>query len=298
MPLQLPEPARSGFVEVNRTRLRVWEWGDADSPAIICVHGASDHGRMWDGFAPELAALGHRVIAVDQRGHGDSGRLSSGAVWGACALDLALLAEWTGGAVGIVGHSFGGGQSTFAAGVFPEWFRWVVNIDGLGAPADQFTEWDIVEASTNSLARIDRYFHGPPRVYGSIDEMVDRRARVNARLPREWIEHLVRHGSREVEGGYAWKADPMFSIGIPGEFSVDHLLAELSLCARPVLVITGAEPDMWSEHTADEIELRLASMPDARHVEIADAGHYVHIEQPAAVLDAIKGFLAEVEVPS
>ena len=64
-------PDREDLLEINRARLRVWEWGDESAPPLICVHGAHDHGRMWDGLAPRLAdELGYRVIAPDLRGLG------------------------------------------------------------------------------------------------------------------------------------------------------------------------------------------------------------------------------------
>jgi pimeloyl-ACP methyl ester carboxylesterase len=79
--VDLRAPDRSGFVEVNRTRLRVWEWGDPDGTPVICVHGAFDHGRMFDGLGPGLAELGFRVVTIDVRGHGDSGPCCGRSAW-------------------------------------------------------------------------------------------------------------------------------------------------------------------------------------------------------------------------
>lgn len=292
--LGLPEPDRSTFVDVNRTRLRVWEWGSEDDPPVICVHGAHDHGRMWDGFAPGLAALGYRVLCPDVRGHGDSGRLSSGHVWLASSLDIGLLARGVGAPVGLVGHSFGGGQAMFVAAVWPELVGWVVNLDGLGPAPAAFVERDMAEMATAGLDAAVRVRTRPPRVYGSLEEMADRRARVNVRLPRPWVEHLVRHGTVEAEGGWRWKVDPVFGVGLPGDFFEEELLAEQELVRAPMLVLTGAEHDMWSELTDDEAAARVARIPNARHQVVAGAGHYVHIEQPGAVLAAVAAFLDEV----
>jgi pimeloyl-ACP methyl ester carboxylesterase len=288
-------PSRDRFVELNRTRLKLWEWGDEHGPAVICCHGAYDHGRMWDGLAGPLADLGYRVVAPDLRGHGDSGRLSSGHTWLASALDLCLLARELGGSVGMIGHSFGGGQAMYAAGVWPELARWVVNLDGLGPPGEGFTEGDIAESASRGLASAERVLLSSPRVYATLDEMVERRARVNGRLPREWVEHLVRFGAAEVEGGFVWKADPMFSVGLPGDFSLEHLHAEHSMIKCPVLVLTGGEHDTWSEMSPDETVARLAHIPDVRHEVIEGAGHYVHVEQPGLVMDAICRFLDQVD---
>src|SRR5437588_457444 len=86
-----------------------------------------------DGNPPEIAALGFHAVAVDLRGHGDSGRLGgSGACWLAWNLDLALLIGYLGRPAGLVGHSMGGGQALSVAGAFPDLVTWVVCIDGLG----------------------------------------------------------------------------------------------------------------------------------------------------------------------
>lgn len=299
-PPDLPEPDRATFVDVNRTRLRVWEWGDPGDPVVICLHGAFDHGRMWDGFAPQLAGLGngYRILAPDLRGHGGSGRLPHGHAWAMTALDIGLLAEPL-APVGLVGHSFGAGVAGYVAGVWPERVRWVVNLDGLGPPAPdeagQDTDgFDLAKAAAESLSWAERALLSPPRVYASTDEMVERRAQTNIRLPRPWVEHLVRHGAATTEGGFVWKADAAFRTGLPGEFDVSYLEAELALTTRPILVLTGSEPDTWSDHSPEVVAARLAAYPDPYHEMIEGAGHYVHVEQPAAVLDAIARFLAAI----
>ena len=292
--MDLQEPDRSGFVELNRTRLRLWEWGDPAGPPVLCVHGGFDHGRMWDGFAPLLAAEGFRVVAIDVRGHGDSGRLSSGHAWGAVALDLACLARHLGAPIGVIGHSFGGGQSLGLAAVWPELVRWVVNLDGLGPPPAAFAPYDIADAARDGLRSYEKVL-GPPRVYPTLADMAARRGQINIRLPQPWLDHLVTHASAPVEGGFVWKVDPLFRVGLPNAFSLDTLLTEYALVQCPVLALTGSEHDTWSELSPDELASRLSRFRDARHQVIAGAGHYVHIEQPDQVLDAVRKFVAEVD---
>lgn len=284
------------MVEVNRTTLRLWEWGSPDARPLLAVHGAFDHGRMWDGLAPALAERGFRVIAPDLRGHGDSGRLASGHVWACVATDLGFLARELAGDVGMIGHSFGGGQALFAAAAWPDLVRWVVVLDGLGPPPEAFDdEVDLVEVATRSFDALDRIRREEPRIYPTRTEMVDRRAAVNQRLPREWVDHLVEHGSTPVDGGFVWKSDPMFNVGFAGPFGIEHLRAEFEAVQSPTLVLTGGTMDTWSELTPDQIAERLGWLPDPVHRVIDQAGHYVHIEQPDATLDAIDDFLAEVE---
>ena len=62
-----------------------------------------------------------------------------------------------------------------------------------------------------------------------------------------------------------------------------------------MLVLTGDQPDTWTEVNGVELAKRLANFADARHVLVRGTGHYVHIEDPDASMRAIEGFLEEVE---
>ena len=294
--MDIPEPERAELIDVGRTTLRTWGWGDPAAPLVLCLHGAYDHGRMFDGLAPRIAALGRHVVAIDFRGHGDSGPLDTGFAWTLFHLDLASLIGRLGrGPVGFVAHSFGGGQATGVAGAFPELVRWIVNIDGLGPPADALVPPDrIPEAVRQAFERTDRALLSPRRPWHSIEEMAAYRNRNNPRLPAAWALHLARHGAREVEGGWVWKADPMFGVGIPSEFNVAMLEAEMRHTRCPVLVITGDQEDTWRELTDAEVEARAAWL-GARHEVVPGTGHYVHIEDPDATMAHIDGFLAEVD---
>ncbi|MET0902704.1 MAG: alpha/beta hydrolase [Acidimicrobiales bacterium] len=291
----IAEPERAELVEVGRTTLRTWGWGDPSDPLVLCLHGAYDHGRMFDGLAPRLAALGYHVVAIDFRGHGDSGPLDTGFAWTLIHVDTALLIRRLGGGpVGFVAHSFGGGQAGGVAAVWPESVRWIVNIDGLGPPKAGLVPPDeMSDAVRRSFTRTDRALLSPRRPWASIEEMASQRKRNNPRLPDEWVLHLARHGARQVEGGWVWKADPMFGIGNPSEFNVEMLEAEMRRVRCPVMVLTGDQDDTWRELTDEELAARIEWL-GARHEVVAGTGHYVHIEDPDATMQHIESFLSEV----
>lgn len=293
--MDIPEPERADLVDLDRTTLRTWGWGDPADPLVLCLHGAYDHGRMFDGIAPRVAALGYHVVAIDFRGHGDSGPLDTGFAWTLFHLDVALLIKHLGGGpAGFVAHSFGGGQAIGVAGAFPELARWIVNIDGLGPPASSMAPPDqLTEAVQQSFVRTDRALLSPRRPWGSLGEMAAYRGRNNPRLPAAWVMHLVRHGAREVEGGWVWKADPMFGVGIPSEFNVAMLEAEMRRVGCPVLVLTGDQADTWREHDDEELEAR-TSWLRARLQVVPGTGHYVHIEDPDATMAHLEAFVGEV----
>jgi len=79
---------------------------------FLLVHGLASNARLWDGVARRLAAAGHEVVAVDQRGHGRSSEPETGYDTATAASDLAdliALRGWTGDRAPVVaGQSWGG----------------------------------------------------------------------------------------------------------------------------------------------------------------------------------------------
>lgn len=79
---------------------------------FLLVHGLASNARLWDGVARRLAAAGHEVVAVDQRGHGRSEETDDGYDTATASDDLHDLIEalgWTGDRAPVVaGQSWGG----------------------------------------------------------------------------------------------------------------------------------------------------------------------------------------------
>ena len=59
---------------------------DGERRPFLLVHGLSSNARTWDGVAAGLAAAGHEVVAVDQRGHGHSDSATDGYTTAQCAM--------------------------------------------------------------------------------------------------------------------------------------------------------------------------------------------------------------------
>ena len=71
-----------GFVTANGLQLHYRRWAaarpGADLPPLLLVHGLASSAHIWNLVAPLLAAQGHSVTALDQRGHGESDKPGSG----------------------------------------------------------------------------------------------------------------------------------------------------------------------------------------------------------------------------
>ena len=65
-----------GYVHGPPLRLRVLEWCPPENCPrripVLMIHGFTQTAHSWDTTAPALAKMGHRVVALDLRGHGKS----------------------------------------------------------------------------------------------------------------------------------------------------------------------------------------------------------------------------------
>src|SRR5438045_9676584 len=98
------------FVEVNGLRLHHQEWGPADGAAtVVLVHGLGSTSHIWDLVGPRLGERSLRVLALDQRGHGESDQPDTGYDFESVGADLAAFMDSVGvtGRSVLVGHSWG-----------------------------------------------------------------------------------------------------------------------------------------------------------------------------------------------
>src|SRR5437879_5906922 len=111
---------RDRAVVLQGQRFHYTEWGAATAPALVLLHGVTGHARTWDDEARALASR-YRVLALDQRGHGDSGPAPDGDYTvAAMARDLTAFADALGLArMAIVGLSMGGRVAIAFAGEAP-----------------------------------------------------------------------------------------------------------------------------------------------------------------------------------
>ena len=110
---------------------------------FVLVHGLASNARMWDGVAAELAAAGHPVVWIDQRGHGQSGKPDDGYDFTTIVNDLVVLISELGFHRPIVvGQSWGGNVVLELAATHPEVPGAVVAVDGgFIELASRFDDW-------------------------------------------------------------------------------------------------------------------------------------------------------------
>ncbi|WP_203184153.1 alpha/beta fold hydrolase [Streptomyces pratensis] len=92
-------------------RLTTRVWGNGTRTAVL-VHGIMTNSRTWNRVAPAIADHGYRVVAVDLRGHGASGRADN---YTPAALAADLLETLSSSPDLAIGHSLGSAALLLAA---------------------------------------------------------------------------------------------------------------------------------------------------------------------------------------
>jgi pimeloyl-ACP methyl ester carboxylesterase len=290
-------PDRGRSVDAHGVRLAVHEWGDPGAPPLALVHGGFDFARTFDVFAPLLADAGWRVVAWDQRGHGDSEHAALYS-WETDVRDAVAVLDSIGTApLPVIGHSKGGSLMLQLGSVLPHRVSHVVNLDGLptrraipDVPDHQRTK--LLAGELSNWLDIRRRTIEAIRKPGTLDGLAARRGRMNPRLSQEWLRYLVTVGGRKDADGWRWKIDPTMRMGGFGPWRPEWSMRRLATLGQPVLAILGMEPEVMGWGTRPEDAER--DMPaGGRLVVLDNAGHFVHIEQPKVVADLVLEFLPD-----
>jgi pimeloyl-ACP methyl ester carboxylesterase len=117
------------WADIGELRVRYLEW-PGDGPAVIALHGLASSAHWYERVAGLLNDR-YRIIAPDQRGHGQTTQASSGYDWQTLASDVAALMDHLDiDQAAVLGHSWGGHVASNVAARFPHRVSHLVMIDG------------------------------------------------------------------------------------------------------------------------------------------------------------------------
>lgn len=284
-------PTSHRFIS-QRLNLHYVDWGNADAPPLILVHGGRDHCRSWDWIAQELKDDFH-IIAPDLRGHGDSDWSPDGNYASPFFIyDLAQLIHHLKLApVSIVAHSLGGNIAIRYTGLYPANVKRLVAIEGLGPSPKMQAEFDRIGLAQRMRDWIDNRRAAAGRTrrkYATFEEALARMKDENKFLSDEQARHLTAHGAvRNEDGTWSWKFDDYLRIFPAYDIPVtdDHALWAAIEC--PTLLVYGEKS--WASNPAEDG--RAAHFRNAGVKVVKDAGHWVHHDQFDAFLRELKSFL-------
>lgn len=273
------------FITVNGLRLHCLEWGKPGNKAIILLHGYNNCAATWIPLASKLAKKRH-VLALDQRGHGDS-QWSEQRLYKNkhLANDLAAFIEALKlKQVSIVGHSMGGNVALRYAAAHPEKVACLVLVD-IGPEMSRKFE---TRGARMLLVKKDTY----PTLDGAVAYLEAADPLAAQALLRQEAAYFTR---QLPDGKYTWKQHQMFiNFSLPKKanpFANEEKWQIVQQVTCPTLILRGEESDILDEGVARKM---VAVMPQAELVNIAGAGHYIHRDNPAQFEKEVRRFLGLV----
>jgi len=248
-------------------RLHYEAWGEG--PAFLFLHGFLGSGDNWRSIARSLG-LPARYYLVDLRNHGRSPHVPEHS-YPAMMEDVLELLEAEGLSEAIIlGHSMGGRVGMLLAMHHPQRVRGLI-VGDISPGAHAPVHLPLLETLM------------------SINLHVDRREEVEAQLARSIAEapirqFLLKSLARDAEGRFYWRWNlPILLRDYP------KMTAPLEgpPYEGPTLFLRGSNSPFMSEA---DFPLIYRLFPAARIHTIPNAGHWIHVDNPTAVQEAIKDF--------
>jgi pimeloyl-ACP methyl ester carboxylesterase len=280
----------AGLFDIGGGRKMYLEcWGEG-SPTVVLLTGYRDTARIWDADLPEYpqphvlpAVAGFtRVCAYDRPGTvgpytGEPAQPSrSDAVPQPHAPDdvvadlhALLAAADVPGPYVLAGHSLGGAYVRLYAATYPDAVAGVVLIDA-------FNEYYRAAFTPEQWAHALAFMGTPPP---GLDDPDLERADLDAVLDA-------------VEAAVAAQPLPELPLAVLSRGREDELPPELTADLPPGLLEAQADAATLSQAQLSAV------VPDARHVIAAESSHYIQVQQPALVIEAIRQVVEGVRHPN
>ena len=281
--------ARSFFVPgADGNAIHVLEWSREGVPLVL-VHGFGNEAHIWDDFVP-IVTPHYRVIAIDQRGHGESAHDPELRYdYDFLVADLEAVTKALGvERMVLIGHSLGGRASMLFAGKHPERMAGLVIVDS--APA-----FDV-----RGTTRIRQEAEQRDPSFASVAEY----ARVLAHnFPAGQPQSLARMAKHELkpraDGRFERRIDPNFMAGrvppTPAEQearereTTKRLWEALARIACPTLVVRGAASDVMSPEVADKMVDEV--LAKGTLAVVPQSAHSVMTDNPRGFNEAVAAFV-------
>ena len=270
-------------------RMHVRNWGGEGRPVVL-LHGLASSCRIWDFVAPILAQ-DFSVIAVDQRGHGDSGKPNDGYDFASVSSDAAMLLEGRGlHRPVVVGHSWGADVALELAVAQPELVQGIVFVDG--GTIDASARYDALDDALVQMA--------PPDFSGvTAAQFLDR-----VRSGGQWATLIGQHGTSAEEiilANFETLDDGTLRAKLSRDNHLriiralwDHHPRELySKVGCRVLMMPARQrenPDAYERTLARSESIAAAAqlLPHSKTVWLEDSIHDVPVQRPELVAGVIR----------
>ncbi len=272
------------FITINGLQLHYVEWGAADHPPMVLLHGFQSNAHTWDTFSHAMSADYH-VLALEQRGHGDS-------VWApdgdytpeAFARDAAAFIDALGVAPTLlIGHSMGGRYAAMVTANHPDRVSKLVMIDTPAELPSNIAELLAQQPDQDNLPE--------PETFDAFEAIIGKATAEYPLTPEAELRRANYHNLyRGADGKWHWKWDLNLieRERISRILTMDDLYTVFPQIQCPTLLCRGAQSPLL---TAEVAQKMVDHLPNGRFEEIADAAHTVNADQAEAFQAIVTDFL-------
>jgi len=260
----------------NGLTLHYYEWS-GPRPNLVLLHPSSGYGRMWEETARALGSAFH-VYALDQRGHGDSGRPDGEYSAEEYADDLHLFFRQVGIDKAIVaGQSLGGRVGQVFAAVYP------AAIQGLGlVGGPHVSNFFPTRAETIKVLSSAHRMLESQTDFASRDAALAYLRTFRPRDQESALRHRLEHNFVPTAGGVAVKYDKVrVALGLA------HMADDMRKC--PVVILRGTVSSELTPAQAKEIA---GCWKNAVVVDV-EGDYALQMENPAGLAQALSTFAAQ-----
>jgi len=273
------EGPKDRYIELNGLRFHFLEWGNAGKSTLLLLHGFMAHAHVWDDLAIQFQNA-HHVIALDQRGHGESQWSPEGAyTLTDHFLDLSGFVESLGlDSFILMGHSMGGRNALFYAACNPQNVAKLILVDARPGNNPRASE-----ALKMHLLRL-------PLVAHSLEEVAQAILSLYPSLSLEIGRQMARYGYREEENGrWVPRYDARMSQASERSgHSAEDLWAFLRNVSCPTLIVRGKGSPFLS---LEEAQKMAHFIPKGELRQIPGATHLPTQENPDMFLKVVSEFI-------
>ena len=266
-------------VEVNGINLHYLDYGTAGKAPMLCLHGGAVTAHWFDFVAGGFTADYH-VRALDQRGHGDSGRAEPPSYrYEEYASDAEAVMKKLGMEdVVLVGHSMGGLVSLVHEAMFPGRVKALVIVDST------------LRSTPDRVSNLHRIGNREGSSYATNEEFVERfRVRPEGtRAAPEIIRYLAERGGRQDENG-RWRHK--FDRNVYSKRELIEIPPLWDRVKVPALIVKGGLSDRVTPEIVADIKARA---PQVELAEVPGSEHHVTLDKPSEFVAAVKRFLAKL----
>jgi len=276
----LERPVEHTAIDVEGCSIHLRSWGEPSLPALVLVHGGSAHSGWWHHVAPFFADSNH-VVALDLSGHGSSGRRASYSMqtWAQEVIAAGTAANPAARPT-IIGHSIGGWVTATAA--VPA----AMAIDGIVVVDTPLQEHE----PEGGRLQYDRTL---PHGYATFGEIVDRFRVIppQANMLPFVSDRIATESVCQRDGRWFWKFDPAIFAISDSDFdsteldSLERTLEHLQCRTGFLRCEHGVVPPAMADRIKSIMQLR------GPFVELPDAGHHPMLDQPLALVAALRTLL-------